>query len=295
MGNSRSHNAAILFGVTVAAIGSLIVCAVWYLASSSSLMLAIGILVSLLLGVSCYLVGVSKQDKIPVDTLELLFELSRDESVSKIQQQISRSLVEASKRGDTIFRELLSKRLNSISSDLKQIGEGRIEFTNTESWRVFYEQILRSPGTSQYRSVAFIESPHYWQDGAGRKSTDLNLELHDSGKVSVERIAIIADYLWPADQHYPDQTIRRWLDEQHRHGIWIELVRESTVAKEPELISDFGIYGIRAVGKQVSDIAGRTARFVLSFDFDDIKSAEANWKKLRIYAISYAKLLDQEN
>ena len=282
------------YGVACAVTCVIVVVAVWLMASANALLLAIGILVSLLLGVTCYLVVVSGQGNIPVDTLELLFELSRDESVSEIQKQISQSLVEASKRGDTIFRELLSKRLNSISDDLKQIGEGRIEFTNTESWRVFYEQILRSPGTSQYRSVAFIESPHYWQDGAGRKSTDLNLELHDAGKVSVERIAIIADYLWPEGQHFPDETVRRWLDEQHRYAIWIELVRESAVAKEPELISDFGIYGIRAVGKQVSDIAGRTSRFVLSFDYEDIKSAEANWQKLRIYAVSYAKLLDQE-
>ncbi|MEM7785893.1 MAG: hypothetical protein AAF623_21270, partial [Planctomycetota bacterium] len=150
-----------------------------------------------------------------------------------------------------------------------------------------------SPSTTLYRSVAHIETPHYWQDGHGQKSTQLNLELHDSGKVSIERIAIIADHLWPEDEAKPIEPIWRWIDQQHRYGIWFELVRESALVAEPKLISDFGIYGFRAVGRQIADASGRTSRFTLSFEYEDVKEAESNWNRLRDFTISSAQILDR--
>ena len=204
-------------------------------------------------------------------------------------------MIEASKRHDTVFKDLLAQRLRAIEEEVQALGQGRIEFSSTESWRIFYEQILRSPGTHSYRSVSHIETQGYWQDGAGRKSTELNLELHDSGKVTVERIAIVADHLWRPDELFPVSGIHEWLEEQYRYGIWISLVRESELTKEPELISDFGIYGNRAVGRQITDAAGRTSRFVLSFDYQDVEIAETMWEKLGVFAMPYSDLLDQQH
>lgn len=266
--------------------------AVWGFGTNSALLLLVAILLSVIVGFVVYL-AMANLRREPLDAFDLLFQLARDEPVSQLQTQITRSLVDASKRGDTVFRELLVNRLNSICDDVHQIGKGRIEFRNTESWRIFYEQILRSPSTTMYRSVAHIETENYWQDGAGRKSTDLNLELHDSGKVNIERIAIVADHLWPTDQPFPTKSIHHWLDEQHRHGIWVEVVRESELLGEPQLIADFGIYGFRALGRQVSDIAGRTSRFTLSFDYEDVKQGDRYWDKLRVFSTSYSKLLDR--
>ena len=62
---------------------------------------------------------------------------------------------------------------------------------------------------------------------------------------------------------------------------------------EPHLIADFGIYGFRAVGRQVADSSGRTTRFTLSFEFDDVKEAESNWERLKVFTKSFAEILDQ--
>lgn len=258
-----------------------------------SLLLVIGLITSVAVGLLVYLILRNVEPDFQSDTLELLFQLSKDEKVEQVQKEISRALYKASRRKDSVFQTLLETRLANITDDINQLGKGRIEFSNTESWRVFYEQLLRSHSTTMYRSVAHIETQHYWQDGAGEKSTALNLEIHDSGKVRIERLAIIADHLWKKDEPLPTNSIRRWIDQQHRYGIWIELVRESELTVEPHLIADFGIYGFRAVGRQVADSSGRTTRFTLSFEFDDVKEAEANWERLKVFTKSYASILDR--
>ena len=68
---------------------------------------------------------------------------------------------------------------------------------------------------------------------------------------------------------------------------------ESQLAGERELVSDFGIYGSRAVGMQMADAAGRTIRFELSFDFERVKQAESIWERLQVFATSYRDLLDR--
>lgn len=295
MNNATTKIRAIRIAVSTGGISCVAVIAVWYFATTNILVLVLGLCLSLVIGLMCYALTAPRHDLSTLDIFETLFELAHDSDISLVNKQISKSLLNASQRKDSIFRELLMQRLDLIAEDIKMAGDGRIEFISTESWRIFYEQILKSPGINNYRSVSHIETQNYWQDGAGRKSTELNLKLHDSGTVRVERIAIVADHLWQNDELFPVGIVHEWLEEQHRHGIWIELVRESDLAREPELISDFGIYGNRAVGRQFSDSGGRTSRFVLSFDFDDVKKAEDYWKKLRVFTVSYAKLLDQQH
>ena len=107
------------------------------------------------------------------------------------------------------------------------------------------------PGLHLYRSVAHIESAQYWQDGPGQQSTQLNLELHDAGVVSIERNRHHCGPPMAQWRSVPDWTrLHSWLDVQHRHGIWLRLVRESALENDTDLLSDFGIYGSRAVGFQ---------------------------------------------
>ena len=287
--NKNSFKIAVLCG----AASALLTATLMFAGTIKMLLLVIGLITSVAVGLLVYLVLRRVEPDFQSDTLELLFQLSKDEKVEQAQKNISKALYEASRRKDSVFQSLLDTRLANITDDINQLGKGRIEFSNTESWRVFYEQLLRSPSTTMYRSVAHIETQNYWQDGAGEKSTALNLEIHDSGKVSIERIAVIADHLWPRDEPFPDKNIRRWIDQQHRYGIWIELVRESDLESEPHLIADFGIYGFRAVGRQVSDSSGRTTRFTLSFEYSDVQEAEANWKRLQVFTKPYAEILDQ--
>jgi len=235
----------------------------------------------------------NQPDRFPQAIAQLL-NLSQDKEISEVHSHLAESLEKTSQIKDPIFRQLATPRLEIIVRQTQTLSEGTIEYSSTESWRVAYEQLLRSPGLHLYRSVAHIESAHYWQDGPGQQSTKLNLELHDSRTISIERIAIIADHLWPESALFPDAPIHAWLDQQHRYGIWIALVRESQLRSEPELLSDFGIYGSRAVGIQVADPAGRTQQFVLSFDFDKVTRAEVIWARLSAYSISFRELLDRQ-
>lgn len=227
--------------------------------------------------------------------LRTLLELSRDKEMNLLHAAFSESLVKVAEQKDPIFRSLAFQRLQSIIEQSKIMGTATIEFPSTESWRVVYEELLRSPGLHLYRSVSYIESAHYWQDGPGQQSTKLNLELQDARVVGIERIAIIADHLWSEEALFPVEPIHSWLDEQHRHGIRVRLLRESDVGADTDLLNDFGIYGNRAVGMQLADPAGRTIRFVLSFDFAKLRQAEAQWSRLTVYSVSYAELLDQKH
>ena len=91
--------------------------------------------------------------------------------------------------------------------------------------------------------------------------------MHEAERLNIERIAIIADELWPNGEVWPTELLRQWLHEQHARGIWIKFVRQSALAHEPDLIADIGIYGSRALGIQELDEQCRTVRFTLTFDF----------------------------
>ena len=251
------------------------------------------ILVAILVGLVLRLHHLLRSQQRP-DLLQLLFDLSHDREIAEVHARVANALRRLTQQFDPIFRELALARLDAIAKDCHVLGNGIVTFVSTESWRVVYEQLLRSPGLHLYRSVSHIESAFYWQDGPGQQSTQLNLELHDSGVVSIERTAIIADHLWPPDATFPVEPIHQWLDQQHRHGIWLRLVRESALENDTDLLCDLGIYGSRGVGFQTADPAGRTIRFTLDFNFEKVQEAEVNWDRLALYAVSYADLLEQQ-
>ena len=91
----------------------------------------------------------------------------------------------------------------------------------------------------------------------------------------------------------PVGDVLAWVEEQHRHGVWVTLVRESQLAGEPDLLVDSGVYGDRAVGVQELDEHGRTVRFVLRFDPAAVRLALDRWDRLTLFAVSYQTLLDR--
>ncbi|MBA3312944.1 MAG: hypothetical protein H0T47_06585 [Planctomycetaceae bacterium] len=207
--------------------------------------------------------------------------------------RLGSALVAAADRADPLFRNLAAGRLERIASEVETLADGTVVFHSTETWRDAYEALLRSPGLTNYFSVAWVRSPDYWRDEPARRSLELNYELHDAGRLNVERIVVIADDLWPADERLPDDDVLAWIDEQHRHAIWVRLVRASALSGEPDLPADFGIYGARAVGVQELDERARTSRFLLAFDLAQVEAAEDRWRRLCVYATPYRKLLDQ--
>ena len=219
--------------------------------------------------------------------------LARVPELFDVYQELNQSLLQISWRKDPIFRDVALKRLNKISDEAARISQGEVVFEGTETWRIVYEELLRSRGLYQYRSVSWITTEDYWQDEPGQQSIRLNAELHENGQLGVERIAIVSDEFWPVGDVLPSVRIQQWVHMQHVHGIWVQLVRESQLAGEGDLLADFGIYGNRAVGYQTVDDHGRTVRFSLKFTIDEIVRAEERWRRLQVYSTSYADLLDR--
>jgi hypothetical protein len=224
--------------------------------------------------------------------LELPFSIARDEDIFEQYQDIARALKNISQIPDPVFREAALQQIVALKSSLEQVAEGTLVFEGTESWRIVYEALLRSQHVFLYRSAAWAKSEQYWQDEPGKQSTQLNFKLVDEQALNIERIVILGDSVWPVDQRLPAEPILSWIEAHHRHGIWVKLVRESTVANEPDLLGDFGIYGSHAFGEQVLDVNCRTIRFYLRFNLNAVDEAEKRWKRLGIFTKSYRDLLD---
>lgn len=224
--------------------------------------------------------------------LETPLILAQDKLLIERYKWLSDSLLRIRWRQDPIYRSVAFEQLDELVGRLREVSEGRITYQGTETWRLVYDQLLKSPGLVEYRSVAWIRTAEYWQDEPGRQSLKANLKLHESGQVNVERITILADALWPSDDQMPTERIRQWFHQQHARGIWLRLVRESQLEGEPELLQDLGIYGSRAVGFQHLDDRARTVSFQLDFNLDTVLEVEDRWKRLKVYSTSYADLLD---
>ena len=219
--------------------------------------------------------------------------LAQDQQILDLYRSVASSLRDISAHFDPIYHDLAVQRVQQLDRELVGIAQGQIVFTGTETWRMSYERILRSRGLHLYRSVAYAKTADYWQDEPGRQSMQVNFALLGEGKLDIQRIVIVPDQFWPMGESFPLEPLATWLDEQHRHGLSLQLVRLSCLSNEPDLVADFGIYGNRALGLQDVNDQGRTVRFTLSFDFTDVLAAEKRWQRLSLYATPYRDLLDQ--
>lgn len=279
------------------AIGAFVIAAALALYAPLPMQIAfLGAMLSLVVGLSLsqYQQGQHSDDHhVSDDLLQTTFRLAADNQLSQSYHAVGATLLNAGRFHDPIYRAETLRRLDQLAEELRPIGEGRIHFEDGQRWRLAYEELLRSPGLHNYRSVSVVDSESYWQNEPGRRSMQLNYELQARGTLTIERVVVIDDRFWPANQHLPSEPLLSWIDEQHRHGIWLMLARSSSVIAEPDLHVDFGIYGNRAVGTEEVDSRSRMPRFCLSFDFSDVQKAEDRWERLQAYCVSYRDLLDR--
>lgn len=280
------------FAVAVA-VGVLLTAIVSAFAAPSIQFALLGIFLSVCIGLGWESLSRMRQTSGDVGLLETPFYLSHDTEVFDRYRQISQSLLTVTQQTDPIYREVALEELGRLATTVAEVSAGKITYEGTETWRIIYDKLLRSPGLHLYRSVAWVKNANYWQDEPGRQSMKTNFELHENGPLNIERIVILGNDAWPWNESLPVERIHRWIREQHDHGIWIKLVRESMLTQEPELIGDVGIYGSRAVGVQELDDECRTVRFTLTFNFDEVTKAEDRWNRLSVYATPYQDLLDQ--
>jgi len=212
--------------------------------------------------------------------------IARAPEVFAHYRSLSASLRVMAAHLDPIHYDLALERLGQLDREVNRMAQGQIIFNDTETWRMAYAQLLRSPGLYRYRSVAHAKTPDYWQNEPGRQSMQVNFEVQQGG-TPIERIVIVPDPFWPADQPAPMEPLNGWIDAQHQHGIAMKLVRLSALQNEPDLVADMGLYGNRAAGFQEINDRGLTTRFTLSFDFAEVLAAEQRWDRLALYATPY--------
>lgn len=253
----------------------------------------IGTFISILAGL---IFSYASQEELREGRREAAFEklvvplsLASDKGLFGVYGELCKRLLNISQNTDDILRDLALLRLSQIDMELEKLGRGEIVFPTTESWRTVYERILTSDGIQRYRSVSWVKSAAYWQDQPGQRSTKLNIRLRKEG-LTIERIAIIRDELWPVDKERPTALIAQWLESQISAGIEVGVLRESELANEPDLKHDFGIYGSRAIGVQEIDANARTERFTLYFDGPTVELFNVRWQKLRLFSRVYSNV-----
>ncbi|MEM7317290.1 MAG: hypothetical protein AAF497_29540, partial [Planctomycetota bacterium] len=117
----------------------------------------------------------------------------------------SRQLRALQKQADSQHPELIrhiALRLDTWNDELAQLGQGRIAFSATETWRTIYERVLSRCQVRRYLSVALIRSDSYWQDLPGRASLEFNFQLVEHG-FTVQRTFIIDPFFWPPSAKTP--------------------------------------------------------------------------------------------
>jgi len=87
-----------------------------------------------------------------------------------LHEEIVASMCKVSEQRDPIYQTLARQRLEPIVDDCKVLGSGRIEFESTETWCLVYELLLRSPGLHLYRTVAYVETPHFGKTALASRS-----------------------------------------------------------------------------------------------------------------------------
>lgn len=297
--NSGDRRRSVLLSfkfVGTALVGSLTMALVSALAPLQAEIAVIGSFVSILAGLFlAYMEQDEQREKRRSELFEHLkvpMELAPEDELFQHYVTIADALSGLARQEDPVLRQFALMKLSSIGGQVQSLARGTVVFSNTETWRVVYEQILQSPGLSTYHSVAWVKTADYWQDQPGRQSMRLNFEMVRRG-LRIDRIVILRDTLWPKGHHLPSAEILPWISEQHDQGIWVSLVRESDIGAEPDLLSDFGIYDDRAAGIQELDDRSRTLRFILHFDQPSIRHARERWGRLLLYADSYADLVDR--
>jgi hypothetical protein len=277
-------------------IGSLVMALVCALTPFSAQLAVLGAFISILGGL--FVSYLSQEDERErrrnqvIERLAIPLTLASDHELYRQYLAICRGLTKLAGQADFILHDLALLKLASVAGQIESLAAGTVIFAGTETWRTVYEKILRSPDIKQYHSIAWVRSKEYWHDLPGRQSMQVNFEAAHRG-LHIERIAILPEGLWPRERPLPAESILPWLREQHDHGIWLKLIRESDLDTETDLLVDFGIYGDRAVGTQELDERGRTLRFTLEFDAQAVRLAKDRWERLALYSTSFRSLLEQ--
>lgn len=180
-------------------------------------------------------------------------------------------------------------RLERVQHELRLLGDGKLSYDSTETWRVVYEDVLAACKTKRYLSVAMVHTEDYWKGLPGERSIAFNGTLVQRG-FYVHRMFVIDDFLWPRRAELPSKGLMNGMVAQFAQGIQIGVMRLSELESDRDLMVDFGIYGRVAVGYQTTDESGLTVKYEMCFGEPHVRLAEDRWKRLSLYTRPFESL-----
>lgn len=198
-------------------------------------------------------------------------------------ESVTSGIQSVAENRNALFQTLACERIRSLGRDFGQMERGVLTYFSTEAWRHSYSRILNQPSVREYRSVAWIRSPDYWQDHPGQQSLELNLELVDQG-VAITRIMILRKSQTCDESGRICKRVADWIQRQHDAGINVLWLFESELDSEKELLVDIGIYGSEAIGILDINARSETICFRLSFHQADVEHHTEQWNRLLVYA-----------
>lgn len=215
--------------------------------------------------------------------LGLLQTVAANPTLSDSYSMIAESLCAVGNVQNPIFSALAEERVTDLGRAFERLAAKELVYVGTEAWRNAYADVLTQSDLSKYRSVSWVRSLNYWQDQPGQQSLAVNCQLAESG-VDVTRIIILRVSETCENDGQLREPLNSWMKTQHKSGIRLLYVPEHSITSEQGLLSDFGIYSDVAVGVLETDDSGRSLRFRLSFQENEIERHNEMWGRLMLYA-----------
>ena len=123
---------------------------------------ALGVLVAVATGLLWETHGDWRHWRKNTGILDTPLFLAHDAALFEPYREISSSLLKISQNSDRIYRDVALEQVAQVSEQLGRLARGTVIYAGTETWRIAYDKLLRSPGLHLYRSVAWVKNRQYW-------------------------------------------------------------------------------------------------------------------------------------
>jgi hypothetical protein len=189
-------------------------------------------------------------------------------------------------------KDALTDKLVALGVQFRAVAAGTGAPGGTESWYVAHDAILTIPGLKEYRAVIRVRTADCARDAALQESLRATFAAVRRG-VLVERILVLSERFWPAEQLLPAGDILPWIDDQQTHGLRVILLRERDLPAEPEFTLDTCVFDDWGVGTRDLDDRSQTVRVALDFTPATVRAALDRLDRLSNLGIPFGDLLDR--
>jgi hypothetical protein len=299
-GNGSSNRHSVLLSykfIGPAVAGSLIMAALCAWAPVPLQLFGLGVLVSVLGGLLLGKLDRKEKDEaqrqVALEKLAAVLTLAPEHELFDQYMAFCRALTKLADNPQyAFFREIALVKLASVTGQVGELAQCAATFSGEEAWLPFYERLLNSADVHECHCAAWVRSKEFVQD---QRMEQIMQALFDAARrgVLIECIIILADSLWPKEQSLPAAEVLPWLEAQNDHGLRVRLVRESAVGLQPDLLSDFTVFGDRACGVHELDERGCVRRFVLHFNPAAVRLEKERWQRLSLLTATLRNLLDE--